>query len=72
MKKFILIMGVLLAFTACAPTAQLVWEQNNTTREAIVYEDHVVVITKTKVTLEEFEHAMERRKKILEGSDEGK
>ena len=72
MKKFILIMGVLLAFTACAPTAQLVWEQNNTTREAIVYEDHVVVITKTKVTLEEFERAMERRKKILEGSDEGK
>lgn len=62
MKKFLLSLGVLFALASCAPTAQLVYEKNNTTREAIVYEDHVVVITKTTVTKEQFEEAMKKRK----------
>ena len=53
-----------LAFTACAPTAQLVYEKGNTTREALIYEDRVVVVTKTTVTKEQFEEAMEKRKSV--------
>ena len=49
MKKLMISLGV-LAFTACAPTAQLVYEKGNTTREALIYEDRVVVVTKTTVT----------------------
>lgn len=63
MKKLMILLGV-LAFTACAPSAQLVYEKGNTTREAIVYEDRVVVVTKTTVTKEQFEEAMARRKSV--------
>tara|TARA_X000001382_G_scaffold62397_1_gene43044 strand:+ start:4505 stop:4717 length:213 start_codon:yes stop_codon:yes gene_type:complete len=63
MKKLMISLGV-LAFTACAPTAQLVYEKGNTTREALIYEDRVVVVTKTTVTKEQFEEAMEKRKSV--------
>jgi len=58
-----ILLGV-LAFTACAPSAKLVYEKGNTTREAIVYEDRVVVVTKTTVTKEQFDEVMARRKSI--------
>ena len=51
MKKLMILLGV-LAFTACAPSAQLVYQEGNTTRQAIVYEDRVVVVTKTTVSKE--------------------
>ena len=65
MRKLMILLGV-LAFTACAPSAQLVYEKGNTTREAIVYEDRVVVVTKTTVTKEQFEEVMAKRKAIAE------
>lgn len=61
MKRIFMTLGVLLAFTACAPTAQIVYEKGNTTREAIVYEDRVVVVTKTTVTREKFDEVMQKR-----------
>lgn len=64
MRKLMILLGV-LAFTACAPSAQLVYEKGNTTREAIVYEDRVVVVTKTTVTKEQFKEAMARRKSVV-------
>ena len=67
MKKLMILLGV-LAFTACAPTAQLVYEKGSTTREAIIYEDRVVVVTKTTVTKEQFEDAMARRKSVVVNS----
>jgi len=64
MKKLMILLGV-LAFTACAPTAQLVYEKGNTSREAIIYEDRVVVVTKTTVTKEQFDEAMAKRKSVV-------
>ena len=65
MKRFLLILGVLLAFTACAPTAQIVYEKGSTTRKAIVYEDRVVVVTTTTVTKEQFEEVMAKRREAI-------
>lgn len=64
MKKLMILLGV-LAFTACAPSAQLVYQEGNTSREAIVYEDRVVVVTKTTVSKEKFEEVMAKRKSRL-------
>ena len=64
MKKLMILLGV-LAFTACAPSAQLVYENGNTTRQAIIYEDRVVVITKTTVSKEQFEEVMDKRTRAI-------
>ena len=69
MKKLMILLGV-LAFTACAPSAQLVYEKGNTTREAIVYEDRVVVVTKTTVTKEKFDEIMAKRKEIVSNNNQ--
>ena len=68
MKKIMLIMGV-LAFTACAPTAQIVHQSGKTTREAIVYDDHVVIVSKTIITKEQFKEVMDKKKSIAENSN---
>ena len=64
MKKLMILLGV-LAFTACAPSAQLVYEKGNTTREAIIYDDRVVVITKTTVSKEQFKEVMDKRTRAI-------
>jgi hypothetical protein len=56
MKKLLLI-GVALVMTACSSTnfvAHEVHESPKTTRQALIYEDHVVIVTRTKLTLEEY------------------
>jgi len=56
MKKLLLI-GVALVMTACSSTnyvAHQVHESPKTTRHALIYEDHVVIVTRTKLSLEEY------------------
>jgi hypothetical protein len=56
MKKFILI-GVALVMTACSTTNYAVHnikETPKTTRQALIYDDHVVIVTRTRFTLEEY------------------
>lgn len=56
MKKFILI-GVALVMTACSSTNYVVHnikETPKTSRQALIYDDHVVIVTKTRFTLEEY------------------
>ena len=56
MKKFIII-GVALVMTACSSTNYAVHsikETPKTTRQALIYDDHVVIVTRTKFTLEEY------------------
>jgi len=56
MKKILLI-GVALVMTACSSTnfvTHKVSETPKTTRQALIYEDHVLIVTKTKLTLDEY------------------
>jgi len=56
MKKLLLI-GVALVMTACSSTnfvAHKVHETPKTTREALIYEDHVVIVTRTRLSLDEY------------------
>ena len=61
MKKLILIVGVLLALSSCAPTQQLISETPQTKREAFVYDDVVVVVTKTTITREHYDRLIASR-----------
>lgn len=56
MKKFILT-GVALVIAACSSTNYVVHsikETPKTTRQALIYEDHVVIVTRTIFTPEEY------------------
>ena len=56
MKKLLLI-GVALVMTACSSTnfvAHKVHETPKTTRQALIFEDHVVIVTRTTLSLEEY------------------
>ena len=56
MKKLLLI-GVALVIASCSSTnfvAHKVHETPKTTREALIYEDHVIIVTRTKLTLDEY------------------
>ena len=56
MKKLLLI-GVALVMTACSSTnfvAHKISETPKTTRQALIFEDHVVIVTRTKLTLDEY------------------
>lgn len=56
MKKLLLI-GVVLVMTACSSTnfvAHKVSETPKTIRQALIYDDHVVLVTRTRLTLEEY------------------
>ena len=64
MRKLMILLGV-LAFTACAPTAQIVHQNGKTTREAIVYDDHVVIVSKTVITKEQFKEVMDKRTRAI-------
>ena len=57
MKKLLLTIGVALVMTACSSSnfvAHQVHESPKTTRQALIYEDHVVIVTRTKLSLEEY------------------
>jgi len=56
MKKLLLI-GVALVMTACSSTnfvSHKLSETPKTTRQALIFEDHVVIVTKTRLTLDEY------------------
>jgi uncharacterized lipoprotein YmbA len=56
MKKFILI-GVALVMTACSTTNYAVHNISTTpvtTRQALIYDDHVVIVTRTKMSHEDY------------------
>jgi hypothetical protein len=56
MKKLLLI-GVVLVMTACSSTnfvAHKVSETPKITRQALIYEDHVIIVTRTRLTLDEY------------------
>jgi len=57
MKKLLLLIGVALVMTACSSSnfvAHKVHETPKTTRQALIYEDHVVIVTKTRLSLDEY------------------
>jgi len=57
MKKLLLLIGVALVMTACSSSnfvVHKVHESPKTTRQALIYEDHVVIITKTRLSLDEY------------------
>jgi len=56
MKKLLLI-GVALVMASCSTSNYAVHsikETPKTTRQALIYDDHVVIVTKTRFTLEEY------------------
>ena len=56
MKKLLLI-GVAAVMTACSSSnfvAHQISETPQTTRQALIYEDHVVIVTRTKMSLERY------------------
>lgn len=56
MKKLLLI-GVALVMTACSSTnfvAHKISETPKTTRQALIFEDHVLIVTRTRLTLDEY------------------
>lgn len=56
MKKFILI-GVAAVMTACSSSNYVVHKISDTpetTRQALIFEDHVVIVTRTKMSLERY------------------
>jgi len=65
MKKLMLVTGVLLALTSCAPTQQLISETPQTKREAFVYDDKVVIVTKTTIERDHYDSLIEKRKQRI-------
>ncbi len=62
MEKLLIIAGLVIAFTSCAPQKQLISKTPKTTRVAEVYEDRVVIVTKTTISKEHFEELVATRK----------
>ena len=54
-------MGMLLTFMSCGPTQELISETPQTKREAIVYENKVVIVTKTTITKDHYEKLIASR-----------
>jgi len=54
----IFLIGIMLAMTSCSTANHMVHEINETptsTRQALVYDDHVIIITRTKLTVDQFD-----------------
>ena len=60
-----LVAGVLLALSSCAPTQQLISETPQTKREAFVYDDKVVIVTKTTINRDHYDSLIEKRKQQI-------
>ena len=54
-------MGMLLTFMSCGPKQELISETPQTKREAIVYENKVVIVTKTTITKDHYEKLIASR-----------
>jgi len=57
MKNILISLGVALVMSACS-TAQhathSIRTTPTTTRQALIYDDHVVIVTKTKMSIEDY------------------
>ena len=62
--KYLVIMGMLLTFMSCGPTQELISETPQTKREAIVYENKVVIVTKTTITKDHYKKLVASREQI--------
>lgn len=56
---------MLLTFMSCGPTQELISETPQTKREAIVYEDKVVIVTRTTITKDHYQKLVASRDQIL-------
>lgn len=61
MKRLMFVAGVLLAFTSCGPTQQLISETPQIKREAFVYDNKVVIVTKTTITKDHYDRLIAQR-----------
>jgi 4-hydroxy-3-methylbut-2-enyl diphosphate reductase IspH len=55
---------MLLTFASCGPTQELISETPKTTREAIIYEDKVVIVTRTTISKDHYERLVASREKL--------
>ena len=57
MKNILTILGVALVMSACSTTnftTHTIRTTPTTTRQALIYDDHVVIVTKTKMSIEDY------------------
>jgi uncharacterized lipoprotein YajG len=57
MKKLLLGIGVAMVLASCSTSnfaTHNVSETPTTTRQAIIYDDHVVIVTRTKLSVEQY------------------
>lgn len=59
--KRLVILFTLFLFASCSSTQQMISETPTSTRQAIVYEDKVVIVTKTTITKEHYERLVAAR-----------
>ncbi len=57
MKNILISLGVALVMSACSTANHATHSIRNTpttTRQALIYDDHVVIVTKTKMSIEDY------------------
>jgi len=57
MKNILISLGVALVMSACSTANHATHNIRNTpttTRQALIYDDHVVIVTKTKMSIEDY------------------
>jgi protein involved in sex pheromone biosynthesis len=63
MKKLLLVVSSLLLLASCGPSQELISKTPKTTREAVIYEDKVVIVTKTTISKDHYEQLVASREK---------
>jgi uncharacterized protein YceK len=57
MKNILILLGVALVMSACSTAQHATHSIRNTpttTRQALIYDDHVVIVTRTKMSIEDY------------------
>lgn len=54
-------MVMLLTLASCSPARELVSKTPKTTREAVIYDDKVVIVTKTTITKDHYNRLVATR-----------
>jgi len=57
MKNILTILGVALVMSACSTSnfaTHTIHTTPSTTRQALIYDDHVVIVTRTKMSIEDY------------------
>jgi uncharacterized protein YceK len=57
MKNILIILGVALVMSACSTSnfaTHSIHTTPTTTRQALIYDDHVVIVTRTKMSVEDY------------------